>query len=571
MESHKKFPPTAYNSLTATNNVPELPTEVWVMIIEPLELGEKKNCRLVHSNWNGMISPLCFETVVFNISEASITNLVHVALSEHLARHVRTLVLQRREGRFRKWGGYDEWEGSISLPDDPNAPLNGFSDEENETDLKGDLMSYHDWSRMRVDEKDDLFKQYETDRKTTNDNMQMLAGEMCFLRPGCSYEEKVKRVEGTSSVTQDLMGRLCKALPHLKQLSKFRHKASVNFYNRWVTHWNRLRINAYDFTNEYEEDHHEDNDIDALHLSLALQALGWAKESLPRLESMAVHVEGPAFWGPRRLRRLWSGEGHKKVRRLRFLYEDAVEAEADVESIPVDYSRHEEFIRQLTMMENTFRQLTSLDCSVSEDEENGGLLLTARPLFEFLCCGQNLTKVRLTFGWLVDGALQTESWIRRNGDGPQELLTLLTNYAPWPKITELHLEISIDEATLLQFLVSLKQSLRHLKLSNVTLAPTHGSWNSALPVIARVLTQLHKMELRSLCDSQHGHHRLLFDAQAQVWAGRRACYDEYMDRVIDQLLISKKLHQLEPESFMQEHKERCQHTQSTSDTNRAEL
>ena len=70
----------------------------------------------------------------------------------------------------------------------------------------------------------------------------------------------------------------------------------------------------------------------------------------------------------------------------------------------------------------------SFECSVSENEENRGLFLAARPLFEFLCCGQNLKKVRLTFGWLVDGALQTEFWSRNKGDGPQELLTLLTNY-----------------------------------------------------------------------------------------------------------------------------------------------
>lgn len=87
---------------------------------------------------------------------------------------------------------------------------------------------------MSIGKKRNLFKQYETERETTNDNMQMLAGETCFLRPGCSYGDKVKRVERMSSATQDLMERLCKALPHLKNLSKFRHKASVNFCNRWV-------------------------------------------------------------------------------------------------------------------------------------------------------------------------------------------------------------------------------------------------------------------------------------------------------------------------------------------------
>lgn len=118
-----------------------LPAEIWMMTIKPLELGEKKNCRLVHSNWNAITTPLLFETVPFNISEASITNVEGVAFSEHLACHARALDLQRRKGRFRKWGGYDGWEGSICLAKDPNAPLNGFSDEENEIDRKSDLMS----------------------------------------------------------------------------------------------------------------------------------------------------------------------------------------------------------------------------------------------------------------------------------------------------------------------------------------------------------------------------------------------------------------------------------------------
>lgn len=44
------------------------------------------------------------------------------------------------------------------------------------------------------------------------------------------------------------------------------------------------------------------------------------------------------------------------------------------------------YIRQLSIIENALANLTRLDCLVSKEDKNGGLVTIARPFFEFLCC-----------------------------------------------------------------------------------------------------------------------------------------------------------------------------------------
>jgi hypothetical protein len=538
-----------------------IPTEVWVMVFEYLGLQDMKQFRLANHECRVIATPLCFETVTFEMSEASVRNLIDVASNEGLARHVRTLVLERRK-RIRRFSDCNEWEGAISLPDDPNITLSPFDDSDGEDDTYDGMMSYLDWSRCSDAERSTLYLQYENDRMAANDNIASLSEQLYFRRVGCTYSEQVRLLNRSSSMREEcIIKRLDEALAKFTQLTVFKHRPTVLLRDRWVTHWQRLRIDAYDFDSDsYDKDCEEDDDMEALQLSCALRALGWAKQYLTNLNSMVFHVEGPAFWGPRRLRRLWQGEGHGEVRKLRKLYDDAVVADVDAEPIPADLIRDDEYVRQLVIMENALGELTHLDCSVSEDEENGGLFMAARFLFEFLCCGKNLKRLRLTFGWLVDGHLQSDHWLRENGDGPKELLTLLTNYTPWSKIEELKLEIATDEPTLLRFLVSLQLTLRSLTLSTVTLAPSSGTWDSALPRIASSLKQLRQLDLSALCDyPQHRRQRLLFDPQAEIWAGKSTCYNEYRKSMIDHLLHAKKLHQLEPRMFMEEHSQICKH------------
>ena len=177
--------------------------------------------------------------------------------------------------------------------------------------------------------------------------------------------------------------------------------------------------------------------------------------------------------------------------------------------------------------------------------------MAAKVFFELLRCGKNLRSVRLAFGELMlDGfILSYYNWDRRNGDGPKTFSTLLSNHKPWSKSEELKLEVVTDETTLLRFLESLSLTLRRLTLSAVTLAP-EGTWDSALPAIATRLTNLRRLDLAFLSDSQE---RLLFNPEAETWAGKDACYNHYKKHMIDHLLRTGKLRDPNPELFMEEY------------------
>lgn len=539
-----------------------LSAEIWLMILGYLRLQDKKQLRLASRACREKAMPSTFKTLTFDVSNDSIANLCRIASKEKLASQVRTLVLQRRK-RMRRFSDRHHWEAGVCLPDDPNITISSFDYGDGEDNTYHSIITYHDWLRYSDTEKETLYQRYEDDRVAQNDNIQALASHMCFRRVGCTFSEQVDKT--TIAGEESMVREFGEALAKFTGMTTFIHKPTVRLDDRWVTHWGRLRFEPYTFDNSYDEDCQDDNDIEALHVSCTLQAIGWAKRHLTNLNSITFHVEGPAFWGPRRLRRLWQGVGHGEVQKLRLLYDDAMVADIDAESIPADFSRDDEYVRQLTMMESALEGRTHLDCSVSEDEDSGGLFMAARFLFEFLCRGQDLKKVRLAFGWFVDGSILSDYWSRENGDGPKALLTLLTKYTPWSKIEEIKLEIATDETTLLRFLATLNLTLRHLALSTVTFAPSHGSWDSALPAIARSLTNLRTLDVAVLCDfPQDRKQRLLFNAEAPLWANKSACYGEYRKHVISHLLNTKELLQLEPDLFMEEHRQSCRHTVKTT-------
>jgi hypothetical protein len=63
-----------------------------------------------------------------------------------------------------------------------------------------------------------------------------------------------------------------------------------------------------------QTDFDEDEDVEALQLSVVLQSLAYFRVGDRRLKKMSIHVGGPAFATPNRLRHLWSGLGHEVTR-----------------------------------------------------------------------------------------------------------------------------------------------------------------------------------------------------------------------------------------------------------------
>jgi hypothetical protein len=219
----------------------------------------------------------------------------------------------------------------------------------------------------------------------------------------------------------------------------------------------------------------------------------------------------------------------------------------------------EEFTRQLVLMENPVHGLSHVDCSVSDDEENGGLFTAAGPLFEYLRVGSNLRRVRLAFGWMVDGHVLPELWTCERGDGPRELLTLLTRSSSWPKIEELELQLLVDTGTLLTFLASLSATLRRLALHNVTLFDE--SWESVLPAIVECLPKLTHLDLSTLCDRSHNQSlRVIFDPSEETWFGKDACFDDFRNMTVGGLLRKEPAQWVEPEAFLRAHQHVCRHT-----------
>ncbi|PSN58653.1 hypothetical protein BS50DRAFT_646081 [Corynespora cassiicola Philippines] len=345
---------------TSTNRSLGLPTELWVAILRLLVLEDRKRFRLANHECRDIVTPLCFETVTFEMSEASVRNLICVASNQRLAPHARILVLKRGK-RMRKYHNRDEWEQSVSLPDDPNITLNPFEEEDSEFHAHDEIMSYSDWLNHSDERRESLYQQYEAERS-------------------------VHPATATSSVAEQYsIAKLDEALANFTRLTTFIHKPTVPFRDLWITHWKRLRLNTYyDIgTESYDEDCQEDNDFEALHLSYALRAIGWAKPSLVSLTSIIFHVEGPAFWGPRRLRSLWNGEGHSEIIKLREPYGNAEQVDMEWLGFWSNDGRNEKYTRQLIIMKNAIRELTHIGCSVSEDENNWGLFTAARSLFEF--------------------------------------------------------------------------------------------------------------------------------------------------------------------------------------------
>jgi hypothetical protein len=96
------------------------------------------------------------------------------------------------------------------------------------------------------------------------------------------------------------------------------------------------------------------------------------------------------------------------------------------------------YLMQLSIMAQTFNNLTELDCSVSEEICAPSAYAAGTCLLRFLCYAKNLQKVRIKF---------VNDW-----GNATELLTSLTEITLWPAITQIALEMFVETETLLRFL-----------------------------------------------------------------------------------------------------------------------
>jgi hypothetical protein len=140
-----------------------LPSEVWFLILERLELRDINEIRLVNSELRDYATPLRFRALSFTFSHSSIRNLRQIASKDNLRRHVRRL--DAREVLLpHHFCGYDTWEQSVSLPGDPQRENDVYPSDNDEV-----LMPYEQWSRLSDGEKEALFCAYEEYRVAMED------------------------------------------------------------------------------------------------------------------------------------------------------------------------------------------------------------------------------------------------------------------------------------------------------------------------------------------------------------------------------------------------------------------
>ncbi|KAF3032563.1 hypothetical protein E8E12_002681 [Didymella heteroderae] len=391
-----------------------LPTEILAMVLEYVPLEDCKQFRSANREYRDIATPFCFQTLAFDISVASLRNLERVTWNDKLRLYTQTLVLQRRQ-QMRNFHSEVAWVRCSSLANDPDS-LPVEMENVSKTDHANQYALPTDQLSVPCNAKRALYDRYERERKAADAEIRSLADQLYFRRSGCDYREKVHPHNGQGGVAERFdLARFDETLTKFAKLEAFIHKPLALSAEPWVTEWQGIRLDPYTIDDAYDEDCRKDDGREAFHLSCALRALGWAKPSLTNFTSVTLHVEGPAFWGPHRLQRLWAGKGHDDLRSLREISNDAVDADTDASMISQIDFKIEEFTRQLVLMENAVHGLSHVDCSVSDDEENGGLFTAAGPLFEYLRVGSNLRRVRLAFGWMVDGHVLPELWTLLRG------------------------------------------------------------------------------------------------------------------------------------------------------------
>ncbi|KAF1963937.1 hypothetical protein BU23DRAFT_494790 [Bimuria novae-zelandiae CBS 107.79] len=379
----------------------------------------------------------------------------------------------------------------MSLPGDP-SPFNADT-----YDSDDGLLSYEEWQGLPLEEKESWYKLYEADRRGDEDTARRLSSHLYFRKFGCVQRELVHPRRAPPSPTNEppekasALGQLDEAVKKLTHLAVLEHQPGFMFEMDSISRWRKLRFNLGLLICDTQDDN--DQDMEALQLSIILSALGWGQ---CRVQSMDLYIGGPAFWSADRLRDLWQGEGHARVRGLRTALGDAKAADEEVHRQVSELSDGRgRYARQLFIMETTFTYLTHIDLSISEDDDESFITLVD-PLFEFLCCCEKLETARFVFGRLVDGVLLPGS--DSEADGPKKLLALLAEKKPWRKLRTLELEVPTDEDSLLSFLSSLT-TLRRLALSNLTLLRSGGFLTHTILRIANCL-ELDSLEISNALD-----------------------------------------------------------------------
>ncbi|OAL42637.1 hypothetical protein IQ07DRAFT_525751 [Pyrenochaeta sp. DS3sAY3a] len=534
----------------------DLPHELLIAILHNVDLAAWKHIRQTCRILDKLAAPLLFSRVYFELCGQGCESLYEISQEPTLAPLVKTVVLRRVRG-YRKFSSFDSWTASTHQPGAPDDGLWSACETtyHNNKALCDQLMPYNQWIAMPAEDKEALYEAYNADREQLQMEIASITNTLCFRAA-----EKLEFIHPDRAIATGkaivAVRQLNKALKALPNLSALEHEPSF-WYDNWALRWRDLYFHPFSILGQTYYD--EDEDVEALQISVVLQSLAYFRVGDDhRLKKMSIHVGGPAFATPGRLRHLWSGMGHEITRLCRELHPASSAAAADAEAndnfaTPAEIERYG---RELYLMRLAFADLTHLDFSMSEDDEREGCIAIAATLaFLFLSTTKNLRELNLAIGNLVYGDLMPVFGVdeKQCATGSILLLQHIAHRAPWRHIRNIQLEIATDRTTLVTFLLAHKNTLRLLTLTQtslVRLENPQNTWEFTLTEIGKGLC-LESLTLAKLTDvlvdwSPGVQPRMLFDKDDKRWQDRLSDYETYYQDCIHRILRGEEIYTLDP-------------------------
>ncbi|KAJ6192267.1 hypothetical protein J3E72DRAFT_408930 [Bipolaris maydis] len=373
----------------------DLPTELLFAVLEYVNVWEWKQVRQTCRSLSELATPLLFEEINFELCEHGCESLYNISQDSVLHRFVKTIALRRIRG-YRKFADFDAWVEGIHQPGTPDhipwkaCHTTYYEDEE----LRSQLMPYEEWARLSKEEKNALYEAYNADRKLQNKDI--------------------------------------------------RHEPRFLGTDAWALRWRDLYFHP-DYIVGFT-DNDEDEDIDALQLSVVLERLAYFRGEGQRLQKMSMYIGGPAFATPARLKLLRLSGHHEITRLCRSIHASSPEADADASTGLVGSDESKLLRRRLQVMACALSDLTCLVCSVSDNDEMPGCMETAAKLVFFFLTAE-----------------------REQAKGSMALLSHLIRHSRRNQICNIELEIATDRNTLMGFLLVHKDTLRRLTLVRTSL------------------------------------------------------------------------------------------------------
>lgn len=320
---------TTTNMDSGVASLPHLPFELQLLILGYLGKEGWKHVRQTCRSLNTPAASLLFERVHFELCGNGCESLYNISQDPTLSVFVKTAVLRRVRWE-RKFPDLDTWLRSTHQPGAPDVGFNTTSETTyyGNKELRDQLMPYAKWDGMSRDQKGALYQDYNADREHQQNEVRNITNTLCFRGTSTARLKFIHPHRAVATGAANVAVRqLYKALGAFPNLNVFEHEPGFLHDAEWALRWRDLYFHPYSIIDSttYEED----EDVEALQLSVVLQTLACTRGDSRRLQKMSMYVGGPAFATPERLQHLWDGDGHEITRTCRLLHTSSIAADAE--------------------------------------------------------------------------------------------------------------------------------------------------------------------------------------------------------------------------------------------------